>query len=155
MIFSTQKTIRFQHCDPAGIVFYPRFYGLLHEAQEDWLSHMGFAEHDLIASGVGVPVVSMKTDFLGMCRFGESVNIDLDLWKLGNSSVGMRYCLYSIDINKYAGKPHISHEKMPESGTHVRLRAQSVVVYSQVPQGKAVRIPDALRAAMTPYLNAE
>ena len=36
MIFSTPKKIRFHHCDPAGIVFYPQFFYLLHEAQEDF-----------------------------------------------------------------------------------------------------------------------
>ncbi|MDB5967509.1 MAG: thioesterase superfamily, partial [Polaromonas sp.] len=39
MIFSSKKLIRFHHCDPAGIVFYPQFFYLLHEMQEDFLMH--------------------------------------------------------------------------------------------------------------------
>ncbi len=153
MIFTTQKLIRFHHCDPAGIVFYPRYYGLLHEAQEDWLAHIGFPEHTLIASGVGVPIVNMQTDFLGMSRYGDEVRIDVDLWKLGNSSLGMRYCLYSEEANKYQDSSAAWLENMPAKPRQVRLRAKSVVVYSQVPGGKPVRIPDDLRAAMQPYLN--
>jgi 4-hydroxybenzoyl-CoA thioesterase len=34
----------------------------------------------------------------------------------------------------------------------VRLRASGVVVYSTVPQGKPMRIPDDLRHALAPYL---
>lgn len=41
MKFITHKTVRFQHCDPAGIVFHPQFFVLLHEVQEDFLVHIG------------------------------------------------------------------------------------------------------------------
>jgi 4-hydroxybenzoyl-CoA thioesterase len=153
MIFTTQKDIRFHHCDPAGIVFYPRYYGLLHEAQEDWLAHLGFPEHHIIASGFGVPIVNMQTDFLGMSRYGDVVQIDVDLWKLGNSSIGMRYSLYSEEVNQYQDSSAAWLENVPLKPRQVRLKAKSVVVYSEVPGGKAVRIPDALRAAMQPYLN--
>ena len=71
MIFSTPKKIRFHHCDPAGIVFYPQFFYLLHEAQEDFFTHIGFPEHEMINAGYGVPIVDLKTRFLGMCRNGD------------------------------------------------------------------------------------
>jgi 4-hydroxybenzoyl-CoA thioesterase len=38
-----------------------------------------------------------------------------------------------------------------EAGT-IRLRAHGVVVYSEVPHGKPVRIPDNMRSALMPYL---
>ncbi len=159
MIFTTTKRIRFSHCDPAGIVFYPRYYTLLHETQEDWLTHIGHPEHRMIASGFGVPVVNMQTDFKGMSRFGETVRIDLDLWKLGNSSLGMRYVLYSNESNESGDQEPINHQKSTSEIKNdlrdVRLVAKSVVVFSQVPGGKALRIPDDIRAAMQPYLNEE
>jgi 4-hydroxybenzoyl-CoA thioesterase len=136
MIFSTPKKIRFHHCDPAGIVFYPQFFYLLHEAQEDFLAHVGFAEHHMITAGMGVPIVDLKTEFLGMCRNGDDINIQLSLSKVGNSSIGMTYIITGHD-----GK--------------TRLRASGVVVYSTVPQGKPKRIPDDLRHALAPYLQNE
>ena len=36
--FKSQKLIRFQHCDPAGIVFYPQYFVLFHELIEDWFN---------------------------------------------------------------------------------------------------------------------
>ena len=132
MTFSTPKKIRFHHCDPAGIVFYPQFFYLLHEAQEDFFAHIGFAEHNMINAGHGVPIVDLKTQFLGMCRNGDDIVINLTLSKLGNSSIAMDYDLISEG--------------------HVRLRANGVVVYSTVPAGKPKRIPDDLRQALLPYL---
>ncbi len=132
MKFTVKKLIRFHHCDPAGIVFYPQFFYLLHEVQEDFLAHIGFPEHALIQAGLGVPIVDLKTEFLGMCRNGDEVSINLHLSKVGGSSLGMQYEIHD--------------------GEQVRLRATGVVVYSTVPGGKPVRIPDGLRAALLPYL---
>ena len=133
MKFSVPKRVRFHHCDPAGIVFYPQFFYLLHEVQEDFLEHIGFPEHKLIASGIGVPIVDLKTEFLGMCRNGDALTITLELTRIGGSSIGMQY-----EIRGEAGD--------------TRLKAHGVIVYSEVPNGKPLRIPDALREALLPYL---
>lgn len=140
MKFTIQKMVRFHHCDPAGIVFYPQFFYLLHEVQEDFLAHIGFPEHELIKSGIGVPIVDLKTEFLGMCRNGDQLLLSLTLSKIGNASLGMQYEITA------AGEAYGAHPP-------VRLRAHGIVVYSQVPGGKALRIPDDLRAALTPYLD--
>ena len=132
MKFSKSKLIRFHHCDPAGIVFYPQFFYLLHEIQEDFLAHIGFPEHVLIQAGIGVPIVDLKTEFLGMCRHGDQITISLSLSKIGNSSIGMDYEIHS--------------------DSKLQLRAMAVVVHSKVPDGKAVRIADDLRLALQPYL---
>ena len=140
MKFTTQKLIRFHHCDPAGIVFYPQFFYLLHEAQEDFLAHIGYPEHAMIAGGIGVPIVDLKTEFVGMCRFGDEVSIELSLTRLGNASIGMHYEIHNVSCP-------------PDKGSSLKLRANTVVVYSQVPHGKALPLPDGLRQALQPYLN--
>ena len=132
MKFTTPKKIRFHHCDPAGIVFYPQFFYLLHEVQEDFFAHIGFPEHEMINAGYGIPVVDLKTQFMGMCRNGDEVIITLALSKVGNSSIAMEY------------------EVLGDG--QVRLRASGVVVYSKVPDGKPVRLPDDLRVVLLPYL---
>lgn len=133
-MFTVTKQIRFHHCDPAGIVFYPQFYVLLHEVQEDFLAHIGFAEHHMIEAGYGVPIVDMKTQFVSMCRNGDTVSISLALTHVGNASIGMAYRIHR--------------------GDQTVLQATAVVVYSRLPDGKPVRIPDNLRQAMQPYLEA-
>ncbi len=139
MKFTVHKKIRFHHCDPAGIVFYPQFFYLLHEVQEDFLTHIGHPEHALIAGGTGIPIVNLTTDFVGMCRFGDRVSITLHLTKLGGASIGMHYEIHSEFDPSIKGKT-------------LKLRADSVVVCSEMPHGKAIAIPDALREALLPYL---
>ena len=142
MKFEVRKLIRFHHCDPAGIVFYPQFFYLLHEVQEDFLTHIGHPEHDMIARGVGVPIVDLKTGFVGMCRFGDEVIISLSLFRMGTSSIGMHY-----EIHSGSGKA--------DRGQSLKLHAKAVVVYSQLAHGKALEIPASLRAALQPYLETQ
>ncbi len=140
MRFSTRKQVRFHHCDPAGIVFYPQYFYLLHEAQEDFLAHIGHPEHGLIASGVGVPIVDLKTEFLGMCRYGDEIDISLGLTRIGNASIGMRYEIHSCS-------------PPADGGQALKLIANTVVVCSEIPHGKVLPIPAGLRAALLPYLD--
>lgn len=139
MKFTTHKRVRFHHCDPAGIVFYPQFFYLLHEVQEDFLAHIGFPEHTLIAGGTGVPIVDLKTEFLGMCRNGDHLTMTLELTRIGNSSLGMHYEIHA-------------RPQTPGEAGALKVRAHGVVVYSELPHGKPVRIPDGLRSALLPYL---
>ncbi|WP_309677866.1 thioesterase family protein [Polaromonas sp.] len=142
MKFTTQKQVRFQHCDPAGIVFYPQFFVLLHEVQEDFLAHIGFPEHELIAGGTGVPLVDMKAGFLGMCRHGDQLTMTLELTRIGHTSLGMQYEIHA--------SPAAPGETSGAGA--LKLRAHGVVVYSELPHGKPVRIPENLRNALLPYL---
>ena len=139
MKFVVHKPVRFHHCDPAGIVFYPQFFYLLHEVQEDFLTHIGFAEHALIAQGIGMPIVDLKTEFLGMCRHGDVLTITLSLTRIGGASLGMYYEI-------------LASAQDGQAPAAIKLRANGVVVYSEIPHGKSVRIPDDLRHALQPYL---
>ncbi|WP_372824176.1 acyl-CoA thioesterase [Polaromonas sp.] len=142
MKFTVKKQIRFHHCDPAGIVFYPQYFYLLHETQEDFLAHIGHPEHLLIASGLGVPIVDLKTEFVDMCRYGDEIIISLSLTRVGNASIGMHYEIHSCS-------------RPSDKGQGLKLIANTVVVCAGIPNGKVLAIPDGLRSALLPYLETK
>jgi 4-hydroxybenzoyl-CoA thioesterase len=89
MIFRCQKLIRFSHCDPAGIVFYPRYIELGVEAVEDWFNKgLGFSfwtlheEHRL-----GIPAVHLEVDFITPSRHGDQLDFLLSIAHIGTSSM--------------------------------------------------------------------
>ena len=122
-----------------GHRYYPQYYVLLHEVQEDFLAHIGFAEHGLIASSMGLPIVDMKTEFLGMCRHGDVLSLALSLTRISRASLGIHYEIHAL-------------AQAAQGSLAIKLRANSVVVYSTVPYGNSMRIPDDLRNALQPYL---
>lgn len=88
--FTTQHKVLFQHCDPAGIVFYPRYFEMINAVVEQWFEQAldeSFAA--IIAAGDGVPTRHIETDFLRPSRLGETLAFTLDVGKLGRTSLGL------------------------------------------------------------------
>lgn len=92
MAFTTQRKIRFQHCDPAGIVFYPRYFEMINSVVEDWFEDI--VQHDFnhlhIQSGTGVPTVSIDTQFCAPSRLGEILTFELVVQAIGRSSLTLQ-----------------------------------------------------------------
>lgn len=83
--------IEFNHCDPAGIVFYPRYFEMTNSVVENFFAdvlHFSFAQ--MIEAGGGVPTARLEVNFHAPSRLGEKVDFALDVTRVGNTSVGFR-----------------------------------------------------------------
>lgn len=81
--------IEFNHCDPAGIVFYPRYFEMINSVVENFFAdviELPFSEIHKQA-GSGVPAVNLVTDFLAPTRLGDKVTFALIVAKLGGASL--------------------------------------------------------------------
>ena len=89
MIYSKQETVRFGHCDPAGIVFYPRYFEMLNALIEDWFTlGLGIDYAELLGPRrVGVPTVSLQSHFKRVSRMGDRLTQTLAVKKLGRTSL--------------------------------------------------------------------
>lgn len=86
--FRVAKSVRFAHCDPAGIVFFPRYFELLNEVVEDWFA--GPLESAFGALHLderrGVPTVRLEADFVAPSRLGDVLDFTLTVADLGRAS---------------------------------------------------------------------
>lgn len=76
--FTRQMTIAWGHCDPAGIVFNPRFFEFFDT--NAWMmfnAALGVAPQDLAAHYgiVGIALVDARANFLKPAKFGDAVEI--------------------------------------------------------------------------------
>lgn len=93
--FVTQKLVRFQHCDPAGIVFFPQYFLLFNEVVEDWFTQ------DLridwrrfhVDDRLGFPVKKTSTEFFFPSSLGDVLDCKLEITRLGRSSVELSICV--------------------------------------------------------------
>jgi len=89
--YVTRRNIEFQHCDPAGIVFYPRYFELLNSVIEEWFgarNNLPFREMHGPARR-GVPTVHLDTTFKAPSRLGDVVDFEIIVRKIGGSSVDL------------------------------------------------------------------
>jgi 4-hydroxybenzoyl-CoA thioesterase len=83
------------HCDPAGIVYYPRFFEMFHAAMETWFAACLQLPYDAVIVGrkIGFPSVHTDADFVAPTRFGERVGVELRVARLGASSIRFAYTI--------------------------------------------------------------
>lgn len=133
-LYIHRAPVRFTHTDPAGYVFFPRFFEMFQAAVEDWFTHclgLNYAEQ-ILTHGVGFPTAHTECDFQRPCRLGETLELRLVLEKIGRSSITLRF------DGSVAGQ--------------ARLRARSVLVAIEMVHGRPQPLGSVLRARLQAYL---
>lgn len=127
------------HCDPAGIVYFPRFFEMFHAAMESWFGGaLGLPYQDVIVGRkIGFPSVHTEADFRAPTRFGERIAIELRVARLGRSSIDLSYVVRGpgAEIRAVGRTVCAVMELDPDSAEHHRGRA----------------LPDDIRAAIEAF----
>jgi acyl-CoA thioesterase FadM len=91
-VFRFTQPIRFSHCDPAGVLYFPHVFDFVNAAMEDWFAQrLGLPFHVLhLELRRGNPVVRTRCEFVTPCRFGETLALDLEPIAVGHSSIETR-----------------------------------------------------------------
>lgn len=132
--FESDKLIRFHHCDPAGIIFYPQYFILFNELVEDWFTqglNVSVVEQ-VINQRVGIPMGRVECDFLLPSRIGDILRFVLRVVRIGQSSM-------TLNIECRAGD-------------ELRVKAQLTVVFASLKTMRSVPIPADLRQRIEQFL---
>jgi len=132
--FRRQRRIRFAQCDPGGIVYFVHFFDMISGTVEDWFTEaLGVPYHDLHAAGrVGFPIVNTQCEFAQPCRFGDLLDIELAVARLGASSIEFAVAGSVAGEAKFGGRHKVAMMSLDTL--------------------KAVRIPDEMREKMAPFV---
>ena len=91
MIFHHPIRIEFNHCDPAGIVFYPRYFEMTNSTVETFFREVaGHSYAAMMESGEGVPTARLEGNFHAPSRLEEVLDWQLAVTRIGSSSIGFR-----------------------------------------------------------------
>jgi 4-hydroxybenzoyl-CoA thioesterase len=91
MTFRSTQRVRFSDEDHARIVYYPRFFHFFHVAFEDLFEAEGVPYRACLDEGVGWPAVHAEADFRAPVRFGDDLEVAVDVERLGRSSATFVY----------------------------------------------------------------
>ncbi|HMM55409.1 MAG TPA: thioesterase family protein [Candidatus Desulfobacillus sp.] len=131
--FHSDMLVRFSHCDPAGIVFYPQYFIMFNGLVEDWFNQclgLDYAK-TITERRLGFPIVRLECDFVAPSKIGEIITFGLKLEQLGRSSMA-----FAVDCR---------HERKN------RLSARFVLVAMDLERQRAQPVPDDLRRLMTAF----
>lgn len=97
--FCRTLTIEWGDCDPAGIVFYPRYLAMFNATTDAMLMATGlnpgalFKQH----AAVGWPMVDTHAVFSLPIRYGDQVRIVSEVVEIARSSFHIRHQLYTAE----------------------------------------------------------
>ena len=97
-MLKNSRTVRIEwgDCDPAGIVFYPRYFAMFDHSTSMLISAAsGLTKYQLIQKYdfAGYPMVDTRAQFFIPTRFGDDVIIESTFSKLGTSSFDVAHRL--------------------------------------------------------------
>jgi 4-hydroxybenzoyl-CoA thioesterase len=79
-------------CDPAGIVFYPRYFEWFDACAAALFEAAGFLRGDLAArQGMVIPMVDTRSRFLTPFRFGDELTVETAITRFGRSSFDVQH----------------------------------------------------------------
>jgi len=100
-MLTNRRTIRIEwgDCDPAGIVYFPRYFEFFDACTVALFERAGLFKRDMLKRyGIaGIPLVDIKAQFLMPSRFGDDVVVESSVTKWGNSSFVVRHRLMKGD----------------------------------------------------------
>ena len=131
--FTRSVPVRFSHCDPAGIVYFPHYFDMFNGLIEDWYGEeLGHDYAELIMGRrYGFPFVHLECDFKIPSRIGEVIELTLLVERVGRSSLDIAIVCHRDGIE--------------------RLRARMVTAMMSLETKKAVPLPQSLRDAIEAY----
>lgn len=90
MIYTRTTPVEFNHCDPAGIVFYPRYFEMTNSVVENFFAEaLDWPFAAMMAAGSGVPTARLETTFHAPSRLGDRLDWGLSLSRLGRTAVDL------------------------------------------------------------------
>lgn len=130
----TNVTVRFSHCDPAGIVYFPRFFDMINGVVEDWFAGaLGLHHHHFIRDRrIGLGPAHVEADFMRPGFLGEELIFAVLVDRIGTSSL-------ALSVHAQRGDDPV-------------LLVRLVIVTTSLELHRSTPIPDDLRAALERYV---
>lgn len=131
--FSIRRQVEFNHCDPAGLVFYPRYYEMISALVERFFAEgLGHDWCELGRNGLCTPMGRIETRFTAPSRLGDWLTLSLEVARLGRASVSFRL--------------------LCETDAGPRFTGCTTAICADMTAGRAQPWPEPVRAAFTQWL---
>lgn len=101
MLTNTRRlAIEWGDCDPAGIVFYPRYFAMFDASTAALFQRaLGMTKKAMLRryDAVGFPMVDTRATFRAPCAFGDEVRIESEVSEFRRASFDVRHRLLRDD----------------------------------------------------------
>jgi 4-hydroxybenzoyl-CoA thioesterase len=99
---SVRVQVGWGDCDPAGIVFHPRFYAWMDNVSHVLAREMGIPREAMIPPGndlLGFPVVGSQAQYVSPARMDDILEVRTWVARIGRTSLSLRHEIVRIEAD--------------------------------------------------------
>jgi len=87
-------------CDPAGIVYYPRYFAYFDNCTAALFEAAGLPKHQMLKSYdiVGIPMVDTRARFFAPSKFGDDIVVESQIAEWHRSSFDVEHKVFRGDV---------------------------------------------------------
>ena len=97
-MFVNRRDVQIQwgDCDPANIVYYPRYFAMFDDSTSTLFEVAGFSKQDLVRKYglVGIPMVDTRAKFYIPSTYGDWITIETKIESIKRSSFEVKHNVY-------------------------------------------------------------
>lgn len=134
MSFSWDQKVLFKHCDPAGIVFFPRYFEMMNDCIEFFFDTCVGVPFETLHGTNAVPMAQIETRFVRPSRHG-----DLLAFTMGFDHIGASSATYQMTAH---------------CGSELRFETVATLVYVNA-NNRPTAWPDGIKQKLLDYKVAE
>lgn len=109
MVFEQDVKVLFRHCDPAGIIFYPRYFEMVNDLVEAFFAEaLGWPFEEMLKTA-GVPTAEIRLRFTAPSRHGDRLRLRLEVKRLGRASMTLAFTAFSGVEQRFEGESTLVH----------------------------------------------
>jgi YbgC/YbaW family acyl-CoA thioester hydrolase len=152
--FCHTMPVRFADIDHAGIVYYPRYFDYFHVAMEEFfrarLGPRGYAEL-LDRDRIGFPAVSTQCEFKAPLRFGDTIDVEMSVIRLGTRSVTFCFRVYRTPGHDQPGG-RVDDRGRGEETRVLAAEGRTTCAFVDLSVFRALAPPERLRQLLEPLV---
>ena len=100
-MFVNRRDVQIQwgDCDPANIVYYPRYFAMFDDSTSTLFEVAGFSKQDLVKKYglVGIPMVDTRAKFYIPSTYGDWITIETRIESIKRSSFEVKHSVYKAE----------------------------------------------------------
>jgi 4-hydroxybenzoyl-CoA thioesterase len=101
-MLTNRKTIRVEwgDCDPAGIVYYPRYFAYFDNCTSALFEAAGLPKHQMLKRYdiVGIPMVDTRARFLAPSKFGDDIVVESRISEWHRTSFDVEHKVFKGNV---------------------------------------------------------
>ena len=96
----TKIQIEWGDCDPAQIVYFPRYFAYFDACTTALFKKAGLSKREMLKTYqiIGIPLVDVRASFKAPSRFSDIVTVESEITEWGRSSFCVRHRLFNKDV---------------------------------------------------------